>query len=220
MGGDGGSRPTLRLAAGSNVVRGRITLRTIVNLCALQGISIEEMLLDPKMASSRPLIDLWAGYQSFEFPNGSHGAKIAAYRRYIGRMLAKCKGLYLPSMQIALRRMKLNRDLVRELCVDLYEAYEEAYQKQGAYSSRIHAERAFKHALEEFEAPGFNPFAPCDLRKITRRVAVRSNFTLQKSQLITRSALYCRLAFERAKAELMGLPVGEFEGGPWLRRSL
>lgn len=220
----GKERPpaTVRVAIGriqSNAVRGRVTLRTLVNLCALQGISITEMLLDPQMASSRPLIDLWAGYQALEFPNNSHAAKIAAYGQCIEEMLKQCKGRYLPSMRIVMRRMKLNRDLVRELCVDLYEAYEEAYQKQGAYSTRVHAERAFLRAIEEFEAPSFNPFAPCDTRKVARRVAALSNLTFEHAQSITRSALHTRRALERAKAKLLELPPDKFAEGLWLRQS-
>lgn len=201
----------------SNAVRGRVTLRTLVNLCALQGISMIDMLLDPQAAASRPLIDLWAGYRSLELPNGKHAAKMAAYSQCIDEIMKRCDGLYLPSMKVIMRRMKLNRDLARELCVDAYEAYEEAYQRQGPYSTRVHIERAFLCAMEAFEAPDFNPFGPCDIRKVARRVAVASNFTLKRAQLIARAALYSRRALERAKAKLLDLPAEQFEEGRWLR---
>lgn len=202
----------------SNAVRGRVTLRTLVNLCALQGISITDMLLDPGAAASRPLIDLWAGYRSLEFPNGNHAAKMAAYRQCVEEIMKRCEGLYLPSMKVIMRRMNLNRDLARELCVDSYEAYEEAYQRQGPYSMRVHLDRAFLYAMEPFEAPGFNPFGPCDIRKAARRLAAASTLSLERARPIARAALYSRRALERAKAKLMDLPADKFEEGPWLRR--
>ncbi len=197
---------TLRAAVArmrSNAIRGRVTLRTLVNLCALQGISIPQILLDPQTAASRPLIDLWAGYKALEFPNGRHASKIQAYRQYISDMLKKCERCYLPPMAVVLRNMKLNRDLARELCVECYEAYESAYQRQGAYSSRVHADRAFGHAVRILELESGNPFAPYDTRKVARRVAALAKVKLVTAKSVTRSAVFSRRALERARAVLL-----------------
>jgi hypothetical protein len=187
----------------SNAVRGRVTLRTLVNLCALQGISIPQMLLDPQAAASRPLIDLWGGYKALEFPNGRHSSKIQAYRQYISDMLKKCEGRYLPPMAVVLRKMKLNRDLTRELCVECYEAYEAAYQRQGAYGSRVHFNRAFGHAMRTLELENGNPFAPYDARKVARRVAALAKVTSETAKSVTRSAAFSRRALERARVVLL-----------------
>lgn len=197
---------TLRAAVArmrSNAVRGRVTLRTLVNLCALQGITIPQMLLDPQIAASRPLIDLWGDYKALEFPNGRHASKIHAYRRYISEMLKKCGKRYLPPMAVVLRKMKLNRDLAREMCVECYEAYEAAYQRQGAYSSRVHADRAFGHAVRMLEIENGNPFAPYDARKVARRVAAVAKVPLATADAVTRSAVLSRRALERAKVVLL-----------------
>lgn len=194
---------TLRAAVArmrSNAVRGRVTLRTLVNLCALQGITLPEMLLDPQVAASRPLIDPWGDYKALEFPNGRHGSKIEAYRQYMGDMLRRCKGRYLPPMPPVLRRMKLNRDLAREMCVELKEAYEGTYQSQGAYSSRVHADRAFGHAVRNFDGENFNPFAPCDARRLARRVAAQAKVQLATAESVTRAAVHSRRALELARS--------------------
>lgn len=200
-----------------NAGRSLVTLRTLINLCALQGVSIHEMLLDPVGASSRPLIDLWSGYQSLEFPNGRHAAKITAYRACLEEVMKRCAGLYLPSTQFLMREIKLNRDLARELSVDLYEAYEGAHQSQGSETERIHAERAFRNAMDFFNAPGFNPFVPCDIQKIVRRVALSANVPREQAKSITRAALYSRRALERAKAKMFDLPMLETGESSWLR---
>jgi hypothetical protein len=198
---------TLRAAVArmrSNAIRGRVTLRTLVNLCALQGITIPQMLLDPRSAASRPLIDLWANYQALEFPNGRHASKLLAYQRCTNEMLRMCRGGYLPPMSFVLRQMKLNRDMAREMCVDSYEEYERLYQGQGAYSSRVHKDRAFAHALRMIEAENVNPFAPCDTKKMARRVAIVANVPLAVAGAVTRMAVNSRRALERAKAALLG----------------
>ena len=206
---------TLRAAVArmrSNAVRGRVTLRTLVNLCALQGTSIPNMLLDPRNAASRPLIDLWAGYKALEFPNGRHSSKIQAYRQYINDMLRKCGKRYLPPMAVALRKMKLNRDLAREMCVECYEAYEAAYQRQGAYSSRVHADRAFGHAVHMLEMENGNPFAPSDVRKVARRIAAVAKVPLATANAVTRSAVQSRRALERARVALLNSIKGPENG--------
>lgn len=197
---------TLRAAVArmrSNAVRGRVTLRTLVNLCALQGITLPEMLLDPQAAASRPLIDLWGDYKALEFPNGRHGSKIQAYRQYVDDMLRRCKGRYLPPMTHVLRRMKLNRDLAREMCVEFYEAYEGKYQSQGAYSSRVHADRAFGHAIRILEEDFLNPFSPYDARKLARRVAALAKVQLAIAEGAARAAVHSRRALEGAKASML-----------------
>ena len=38
------------------------SIRTLVNACALQAISVREMLLNPEEAAALPLLDLWKTY--------------------------------------------------------------------------------------------------------------------------------------------------------------
>lgn len=191
----------------SNAVRGRVTIRTLINLCALQGTTIPEMLTNPVAAASQPLIDLWSGYTSLEFPNGAHSEKIAAFQDCADEIVDRCSGLYIPSMKPLLRRMKLNRDLVCELCVDAYERYEAARIRQVCRGDRIHSERAFLRALEILEVSTFDPFGPCDLRRLARRVARGANVTLEAARPISRAALYTRRAIERASHRLRGMAL-------------
>lgn len=99
--------------------------------------------------------------------------------------------------------MKLNRDLAREMCVELYEAYEGTYQSQGAYSSRVHSDRAFGHAIRILEGENFNPLAPCDVRKLARRVAALAKVQLAKAEAVTRAAVHSRRALELAKVSML-----------------
>jgi hypothetical protein len=187
----------------SKVTSSRVTLRTLINLCALQGVSIVETLLDPVAASSRPLIDLWSGFQSLEFPVGRHTAKLMVYRDCLVEVKRGCEGLYLPSMRFLLREIKLNRDLARELSVDIYEIYEEAHRRQGSQNTLLHAERAFRCAMDTFRASGIDFVSPSHIRRVARRVAAIANVPLEQAELITRAALCSQTALERAKAKLL-----------------
>lgn len=197
---------TLRAAMArlrSNAIRGRVTLRTLVNLSALQGITIPQMLLDPVTAASRPLIDLWSGYQALEFPSGRHGTKVVAFRQCIREILSKCGERYVPPMKFVLRSMKINRDLAREMCVDVYEDYEAAYQRQGGYQSRLHRDRAFVLALRMIGQNNQSPFAPCDARKVARQAAKAARVSLADAEAATRSAIHSSRALERAKGAML-----------------
>ena len=117
-----------------------------------------------------------------------------------------CSGLYVPSTDFLLRKIKLNRDLARELSIDIYEAYEEAHRKQGSLNDLIHAERAFKCAMRIFTAPGFNAFDSFDapyVQKKARYVSLLANMRGTKVISITASAIFCARALERMKKKMV-----------------
>lgn len=186
----------------ANAIHGRVTLRTLVNLSALQGITIPQILLDPLAAASRPLIDLWSGYQAPELPSGRHGAKFMAFRQCIREILSNCGERYVPPMKFVLRSMKIDKDLARELCVDIHEDYEAAYQRQGGYQSRLHRDRAFVIALRMIRQSNQSRFAPCDARKVARRAAKAARVSLADAEAATRSAIHSWRALERAKGAM------------------
>lgn len=126
----------------------RTTLRTLVNLCALQGISIVDVLNDPRFAASRPLLDHWRDYSSIDFQDDErHSKKISAFRICLSRILGQSEGMYLPSIAVLLKAIGLNQDLALERSVDLYQSYKIARLRQGPYSTLIHTDRAFAAAM-------------------------------------------------------------------------
>lgn len=203
----------------SNLVRGKMTLRTMINLCALQGISVREMLLDPVSASSRPLLDLWHGYRALEYSSGCHDEKIAIYRSCLTEVLKRCRDIYLPSTTFFMRSIGLNRDLARELAPEIYEEYEDAHRRQAKWSKRIEGERAFKVAMLLFSHSSFNPFGPCDTRWAARRIAAAANVSNDLARRVTRAALYSCRALERAKGAPQSQVPSMFVDPGWLRVS-
>lgn len=138
-----------------NLMRGRTTIRSIVNLCALQAISASELLLSPKAAASVPLLDLWLSYSTLNLPAGKHAERLAHCAQCLEDILeASQEGHYLPQMKLPLRRFRLNRRLLREMHLDVYEAYHARHEQQGPYSQRVHANRAMEFAVRMLAEEG------------------------------------------------------------------
>lgn len=201
--GDCGTPATVRAAISrvrAKSLRGRVTFRTLIDLSSLQSVSISEMLLTPREAAGMPLLDLSTGHKGLDMPNGSHIAKISAFRQCVTEMLDQHEQFYLPSMQLLMKRFRLNRDLVRELSVDAYEDYQLAFSQQLPYSQWVHMERAFRLALFEFED---TELGSEDVGTIAERVAAASNCSPAQAALAVSSALRAKHALERAKQELL-----------------
>lgn len=129
----------------------KVTLRALLNLCALQGVPLVDVLLEPRSSSSRSLIDLSANFPAIEIEDRRHRTRVSAYEECVKTVLDQCANDYLPSMHVILHGLRMNRELARELSVNAYEDYEAAYRAQGAYSSLIHKARAFTLALRLFD---------------------------------------------------------------------
>ncbi len=129
----------------------KITLRALLNLCALQGVPLVDMLQAPRSSSSPALINLLENFRAIEIEDRRHRTRVSAYEKCVRTVLDQCAEDYLPSMKFILHALRMNRELARELSVNAYEDYEAAYRAQGAYSSTIHRARAFTLALRLFD---------------------------------------------------------------------
>lgn len=201
--GNSSTPATVRAAIGrvrAKSLQGRVTFRTLIDLSALQSVSISEMLLSPREAAGRPLLDLSVGHKGLDMPNGSHVAKISAFRQCVADMLDRHEEFYLPSMQLLMKRFRLNRDLVRELSVDAYEDYQLAFSQQLPYSQWVHMERAFRLALSELDDLKLGSNDSC---AIAMRVAAASNCSSAQAGLAVRSAIRANDALARAQNELL-----------------
>ena len=198
----GGLRDALRLQR-SQCSRYRTTrLRTLINLCSLQAVSIEHMLFDPRSAASTPLVDLWQSFESLPLSVGFHGKKAHAFSTSLHSLLRKCPIGYLPSADLVLRAIDFNNDVARDLKPDIYAKYQERYESQASETRRIHARRAFLVALrligEKDDPKGGRPI----VRRIAEEIARQARIEVESAELILKSARHLRRTIERAKTIL------------------
>lgn len=128
------------------------TITTLVNLCALQGVSIGEMLTAPRHAGSTPLLDLWSGYSALPIGSGSDDYEVKVGYWLLKNLLARCKDLYLPNMLYALDEAGISRVVLRNISPDLYETYEQRYRSQATPTVEYRSAEAFRAALVRFRA--------------------------------------------------------------------
>ncbi len=218
LGSESETPPVLRLALSrlrSPSVRGKLTVRTLVHLCALQAISVRELLLDPVGASSKPLLDLWTNYSALEYPYDHRLDKVMVYRNCLSTILETCADSYLPSMQFFLPRFALNRDAVRELAPDVYETYEHAYQKQARWDRRTHGVRAFRLALALAEERAGQDLDRHNQTKVVRMIATDAKVPLMLAARVWTSARKSYAVFRDARGASYRLP--DFVPPEWLR---
>lgn len=187
----------------------RVRLHTLINACALQGISVRELLLSPVEAASSPLKDNWGNYQPLELSDGhqTDGALVLAH--FLKALLANPRKFYLPHPQSALREIKVTRREVSAMSPDIYDRYMVRYRRQAPLSELQRAEQAFLKALDCVKAVRPNPFGPSDVKKARRLVARTLGISVEDAWQMVRCITHWRRAIELAKAKVLRLSLQE-----------
>lgn len=139
---------TMRLQDGGQAIR-KPSLRAMMRMSALQGVSVCDMLLAPRVAASVPLIDLWKDHAAPSLRNEARNEKAGVAQDLLTSLLNRCRACYLPSMDIVLRELGVSRALVRDANVELYERYEARYREQAGTVAKIRLADAFQAALRD-----------------------------------------------------------------------
>jgi hypothetical protein len=187
----------------------RISLRGLIDLCAIQGISVTDILLQPSASASMPLLDHWAGYRSLAHPT-SRSARMVLFREGVVSVLESPEELFLPPVSILLRDAKVSRGAAQHACDGLLERYQDRYFRQEGGELGASSGRVFRNAIEDFTSSNFNPFLPCDVATHARRAMKQEKeISLAQGKRITKSALFWCKALERAKAKVLGISAEE-----------
>ena len=199
-----------------NGVRFRPSIRTMINMCALQGVSVLEMLLSPEGASSAPLLDLWNGYSVLPFGPGPYGSRAGIVAWLLRKVIAKCRGFYLPPMECVLTETGFSRSCMRELNVDLYEHYESLYRAQAGPTMTYRLAEAFCIALGYLSTVDTPRLVHTLFWTLPKRVAPVAHLSSEEAEPACWSAvLYLRLA-RRAKERSENAYLDAMEDPPWL----
>lgn len=195
----------------------RPSIRTMINMCALQGVAVREMLLNPEEASSATLLDLWSDYSVLPYGAGSYGSRVEIVCWLLRKLLAKCKGFYLPPMEHALAETGLNRACLREMNVDLYESYESLYRSQASWAMTYRLADAFRTALLHLPTAEPNRLTRNLYWSLPNKVAPIAHLSSEEVAPACWSAvLYARLVL-MAKKRVGNVSLDAMEDPPWLR---
>jgi len=122
------------------------TIRTLLNLCAVQGVEMSVFLNAPREASSPLLIDQWSGLHYLPIPSAAQAQRIYIAYRYL-EDFTRANPRYLPPMKVLLGQLPVQKIALRDACTELYDSYEEKYLSQGTWIKKARLLRAFFCAL-------------------------------------------------------------------------
>lgn len=174
----------------------RPTLRSLLNMCALQGISVQELLCAPREVSGPMLIEQWPGMSYLPLPSAIQAQAIYAAARYLEDFLAECPP-FIPPINVLLRRFRVQILAVRDVAADTYDAYEKRFLAQGGAVHRARLKRAFLYA-QRLLARGHShievdPGEVADATAVTLLEAgavLKSACLMQKTQAVERVEKY------------------------------
>lgn len=127
------------------------SIRALVNLCAMQGISVCDALLRPTEAAAKPLLDLWTGFHAIPVPQRLSRAHVNDAAWCLHFLMVKLEGGYLPPMECVFRPLRVLRAVARDVAPDIYELYEDSYQRQGTKTELLYARMKFDHAMAKMK---------------------------------------------------------------------
>ena len=108
----------------------RPSMRSLINLCALQGISMTQLLNAPDESSGPSLFEQYSGLRYLPLPSAFQAQRIYMATRLIEHFFEQRPAYYPPISQL-LRPLNVQRLGVRDAVPELYDAYEARYQSQG-----------------------------------------------------------------------------------------
>jgi transposase-like protein len=180
------------------------SLRMLLNVCALQGVSITDALTNPREASSAPLLNAWKNYDYFPLPRGMDPQRLRLAAYCLGAILSELHDVYVPPIASAvLLNVMVPGPVVKEAFPDLYTDYLRRLHSQSHYSkARLYA-KCFEAALKELRFTGFESTDP---RALGAWIAC-DGVDPSMAERIARSAVrVCQILSEARQLPLEQLP--------------
>ncbi|WP_267220372.1 hypothetical protein [Dyella silvae] len=166
-------------------------MRSLINLCAVQGVAVNEFLAAPRETSGSFLFERWGGLNYMPLPTPRQAQKIYVARQCLKEFL-RLRPTYLPPISLFLRPFNVQLLAIRDVDDEAYDFYEAAHFIQGDSIIQKRLQAAFLSAksLMSTEASGSLPA----LDWIAARVAGRAEVALALAEHATRSAALVRQA--------------------------
>lgn len=185
----------------------RPTLRSLLNVCALQGISVQELLYAPRQVSGPMLFDQWPGMNYLPLPSAVHAQRIYAASRYLEDFLALDPPFF-PPLNILLRCFHIQLLALRDVAAQVFDAYDEHHLRHGSQFRRARLRSAFLCARRVLDHPVRSNKRP-DFGRQTKSVASQTDVNLEDAAMVLEGAKLMRetQAAERIKKYRSELPL-------------
>lgn len=130
-----------RILMDAKLGRRKVSLRSLVNLCAVQGVSLGEFLAAPRETSGPLLFGCWGGLNYMPIPTARQAQKIYVASRCLKDFL-HARPAYYPPICHFLKRFQVQLLAVRDVAEDAYDIYIAAHSVHGDAATQ----RAFRAA--------------------------------------------------------------------------
>jgi hypothetical protein len=163
----------------------RPTLRSLLNVCALQGISVQELLCAPRLVSGPMLFEQWPGMSYLPLPSAIHAQRIHAASRYLEDFF----GLdppFLPPMNMLLLCFHVQLRALKDVAAEIFNSYEERYLNQGSLARRAQLRSSFRCAWRVLGHPVRSGLP--DFNKQAKSVARLTEVSLEDAVMVLKTA--------------------------------
>ena len=164
----------------------RPTLRSLLNVCALQGVTAQELLCAPRQVSGPMLFDQWPGMTYLPLPSAVHAQRIYAASRYLGDFIALDPPFF-PPLNVLLRGFHIQLRALRDVAAEVLDIYDERYLDQGKTPRRALLRSAFLCARRVLDRSSGSPTA-MDLEMLAKRVARQAGVCLEDAAMLLKGA--------------------------------
>lgn len=147
-------------------------MELLLNLCAIQSISMLDALLDPQASSSRPFPTIWSTYEPVDLCSQSTEMKLKILRSVLNRLQRRQRVFPLPSVYVVSDELSLPKFRVKDYRRQWVTDYNETRVRRTPLDSvQREIDSFYRAVLEYLKSSGVSPY------------------DIQKSCLIVRSRL-------------------------------
>ncbi len=195
----------------------KISLRKLVNLAAMHGCDVIDMLLDPvRTAQREPLFGFWQGFDYLPLtPRGRirGSVRLQVALRNLLRRQTVC---YLPSLALVAKHAGCAPSEMAQIAHDVIATYRKARARvQRTYKSAA-LERAIPCALDTLEALGLVHVKRSHLCRIVPGLVAISGLAASDAWRVAETALILRRANRAREASQVAIPDAAREAS-WLQ---
>ncbi|WP_414655882.1 TniQ family protein [Frateuria sp.] len=178
-----------QFASCAKLRRRRVSLRSLINLCAIQGVSVSEFLAAPRATSSPLLFDRWGGLTYMPLPTARQAQKIYVASQCMKAYLRE-RPAYLPPISVFLSRFNVQLLAVRDVAEETYDFYLAAHSVHGDAATQRALRAAYLSATSILAAR--TQGEPLDAEVVAAMVMRRTEVGLSIARHAVKSAALVR----------------------------
>ena len=187
----------------------RVGLDVLINACALQGITVAQLLSSPRESAVLPLIGNPLDYRPLDVGHLSSSRRAKAMESCLQTMLDDDAISYLPHPRLVMREINVSRNLVLANLCEAFRHYMRCHRDQGSPRQIYLKQMAFSYILARANANNRNPFVSADYTRLCRGLWRVVDISKREAREMAACVMRCRKLIELSKAKLLELSEQE-----------